>query len=303
MKFLALLVFLLSCTLGIDAASGQGFRGSAAGSRGASFAAQSGSTVIQTRSGFAGGAVIVTPQVRSFAVAPIVQFHTPAPVVVPYVVPYYYRPAFVRRYPSVVIIDAPYVSERTVVTQVAPGVVQAERRSAENPPSDTRTRASGQLAPFDPTPQEVVARMLKLVALRHGDMLYDLGAGDGRMVIAAAKKYGVKAVGFEIDPGLVKLARENVRKQGVENLVEIRQQDFLSADLAPASVVTLYLSYDGNLVLRPKLLGELKPGARVVSYAFDMGEWQPKITERYRDGGGDTHMIYYWQIGEPLAFR
>ena len=89
----------------------------------------------------------------------------------------------------------------------------------------------------------------------------------------------------------------------MEHLVEIRQQDFLSAELAPASVVTLYLSYDGNLALRPKLLGELKPGARVVSYTFDMGEWQPKISERYRDNGGDSHMIYYWQIGEPLAFR
>jgi precorrin-6B methylase 2 len=298
MKFLALLVFLLNCTLGIDAVAGQGFRGSFSGSRSVGVAGQTGSTVIQTRSGFAPGTVIVTQPVRSFAVAPIVQFHTPAPVVI--LSP---RPALVRRYPSVVIIDAPYVSDRTVVTQIAPGVVQAERRYADNPPSEARTRVSGQLAPFDPTPQEVVERMLKLVALRSGDVLYDLGAGDGRMAIAAAKKYGVKAVGFEIDAGLVKLARENVRKQGVENLVEIRQQDFLSADLSPASVVTLYLSYDGNLVLRPKLLGELKSGARVVSYAFDMGEWQAKITERYRDAGGDTHLIYYWQIGEPLAFR
>jgi precorrin-6B methylase 2 len=300
MKFLALLVFLLDCTIGIHAAAGQGFRGSVSGSHNVGVTGHSGSTVIQTRSGFAPGTVILTQPVRSFAVAPFVQFQTPAHVVVPVFSP---RHVFVPRYRSVVIIDAPYVSERTVVTQIAPGVVQAERRPAENPPSDTRTRASGQLAPFDPTPQEVVERMLKLVALRHGDVLYDLGAGDGRIVIAAAKKYGVKAVGFEIDPGLVKLARENVRKQGVENLVEIRQQDFLSTDLAPASVVTLYLSYDGNLALRPKLLGELKPGARVVSYTFDMGEWQPKITEHYRDAGGDTHMIYYWQIGEPLAFR
>jgi precorrin-6B methylase 2 len=300
MKFLALLVFLLDCTIGIDAAAGQGFRGSFSGGRGVVVTGQTSSTVIQTRSGFAPGTVIVTQPVRSFAVAPFVQFQTPAPVVVPVFSP---RHVFVPRYRSVVIIDAPYVSERTVVTQIAPGVVQAERRPADSPPSDARTRASGQLAPFDPTPQEVVERMLKLVALRNGDVLYDLGAGDGRIVIAAAKKYRVKAVGFEIDAGLVKLARENVRKQGVENLVEIRQQDFLSADLAPASVVTLYLSYDGNLALRPKLLGELKAGARVVSYTFDMGEWQPKITEHYRDAGGDTHMIYYWQMGEPLAFR
>ena len=306
MKFLTLLVFLLNCTLDIHAAAGQGFRGSVSGSRGVSVTGHSGSTVIQTRSGFAPSNVFVNPPVRSFALAPNVQFYSPAPLVAPHVVPHYhypYRYAPAPRYPSVVIIEAPYVSERTVVTQIAPGVVQAERRPAENPPSEARTRTSGQLAPFDPTPQEVVERMLKLVALRHGDVLYDLGAGDGRVTIAAAKKYGVKAVGFEIDAGLVKLARENVRKQGVEHLVEIRQQDFLSAELAPASVVTLYLSYDGNLALRPKLLGELKPGARVVSYTFDMGEWQPKITERYRDRGGDMHMIYFWQIGEPLAFR
>jgi ribosomal protein L11 methylase PrmA len=158
------------------------------------------------------------------------------------------------------------------------------------------------LAPFDPTPQEVVERMLKLAELKSGDVLYDLGAGDGRLVIAAAKKYGVKAVGIEIDPGLVKLARENVRKQGLERLVEIRQQDFLSARLSPASVVTMYLSYDGNLAVRPELMRQLKAGARVISYTFDMGDWQPKIAETYRDAGGDTHMLYLWEIGTSLAF-
>ena len=300
MKFFALLVFLFHCTIGIHAAAGQGFRGSISGGRGVVVTGQTSSTAIQTHSGLASGTVIVTQPMRSFALAPNVQFRHASPVVIPVFSP---RPVFVPRFPGVVIIDAPFVSDRTVVTQIAPGVVQAERRPAENPPSDARTRTSGQLAPFDPAPQEVVERMLKLVGLRHNDVLYDLGAGDGRMAIAAAKKYGVKAVGFEIDPGLAKLARENVRKQGVENLVEIRQQDFLNAELSPASVVTLYLSYDGNLALRPKLLGELKAGARVVSYTFDMGEWQPKISERYRDGGGDTHMIYYWQMGEPLAFR
>ena len=91
--------------------------------------------------------------------------------------------------------------------------------------------------------------MLAIAAVKKGDVVYDLGSGDGRVVIAAAKKYGVKAVGFEIDPGLVKLAQENVRQQGVEKLVEIRQQDFMTADLSKATVVTLYLSYDGNAAL------------------------------------------------------
>jgi hypothetical protein len=120
------------------------------------------------------------------------------------------------------------------------------------------------------------------------------------MVITAAKKYGVRAVGFEIDPGLVKLARENVRKQGVEKLVEIRQQNFMTADLSPATVVTLYLSYDGNLVLRPRLMDQLRAGARVVSYTFDMGDWSPKIVETYRDAEGNTHAL--WEMSAPELY-
>ncbi len=145
--------------------------------------------------------------------------------------------------------------------------------------------------------------MLTLAKLKRDDVLYDLGSGDGRIVIAAAKKFGTKAVGFEVDPGLIKLARENARQQGVEKLVEFREQDFLTADLSEASVVTLYLSYDGNLAVRPLLMQQLKPGARVVSYTFDMGDWSPKIAESYRDHGGDTHMMYLWEIGGPLAFN
>ena len=144
--------------------------------------------------------------------------------------------------------------------------------------------------------------MLTLAGVHKGDVVYDLGAGDGRIVIAAAKEYGIKAIGYEIDPGLAKLARENVRRQGVEKLVEIREQDFMSADLSPATVVTLYLSQDGNLAVRSKLLRELKPEARVVSYTFDMGDWQPKIVESYRDAGGDRHMLYLWQMLQPLLF-
>lgn len=214
----------------------------------------------------------------------------------------HYRPWGGYRSPTVVY-EVPYVPDVVVVPKAAPGAVGAESARYESSVGDHRTRTAGQLAPFDPTPQEIVERMLDLAALRSGDLLYDLGAGDGRVVIAAAKKYGVKAVGFEIDPGLVKLARENVVKQGVEKLVEIRQQDFLSADLSPASVVTLYLSYDGNLAVRSRLMDQLKAGARVVSYTFDMGDWPAKIAQTYRDSGGNIHMIYLWQMGEPLAFR
>jgi precorrin-6B methylase 2 len=235
-------------------------------------------------------------------VAPIATVRR-APVAIIGAIPLpHHRPRVFHRHPGIVIIDAPYFPQTTVITEVAPGVLREERRYAENPPDDLPTRAPGQLAPFDPTPQEVVERMLTLAGVKSGDVLYDLGAGDGRVVNTAAKKYGVKAVGFEIDAGLAKLARENARKQDVEKLVEIRQQDFLTADLSRASVVTLYLSYDGNLAVRPKLMKELKPGARVISYMFDMGDWQPKITENYRDAGGDTHMLYLWEMGGALTF-
>src|SRR5207245_11450622 len=111
--------------------------------------------------------------------------------------------------------------------------------------------------------------MVTIAAVEKGDVVYDLGWGDGRVVIAAAKKYGVKAVGFEIDPGLVKLAQENVRQQGVEKLVEIRQQDFMTADLSKATVVTSYLSCDGTGALQRKLMHELPSRDRVVHETFD----------------------------------
>jgi len=213
---------------------------------------------------------------------------------------------FKHRHGSIFFVGWPgyYVDATTVITEVAPGIVREERRYLEDSPTDTRMREPGQLAPFDPTPQEVVERMLMLADVRSSDVIYDLGSGDGRLLIAAAKKYGVRGVGFEIEPGLVKLARENARREGVEKLVEIRQQDFLSANLSRASVVTLYLSYDGNLAVREQLNRQLKPGARVVSYTFDMGDWPPKIAETYRDAAGDAHSLYLWEItARSLARR
>jgi len=213
-----------------------------------------------------------------------------------------HNPWFFRRHPGVLFIDVlPPVFGSTVITQVAPSIVQSDRRFAEGSPSDAGTRGPGQVAPFDPAPQEVVERMLTLAGVKKDDVVYDLGSGDGRIVIAAAKKYGVRAVGFEIDPGLVKLARETARREGVDKLVEIRQQDFLRADLSRASVVTLYLSYDGNLAVRPQLMRQLKPDVRVVSYTFDMGEWQPKVAETFRDSEGNSHQLYLWQVEQPMA--
>lgn len=149
---------------------------------------------------------------------------------------------------------------------------------------------SKKIVPFVPTPQEVVDKMIELAGVKKGDTVYDLGSGDGRIVITAAKK-GARAVGFEIDGDLVKESRENIRKAGVQNLAEIRQQDILTVDLSPASVVTMYLLPDVNLKLKPNLLSQLKPGSRVVSHAFDMGDWKPDKTERVN---GRT--VYFWTI-------
>jgi precorrin-6B methylase 2 len=212
-----------------------------------------------------------------------------------------HRHWFFKRHRGVVFIDAFPWAAPVVITQVAPGVI-AERRFSDEVPGESRPREAGQLAPFDPTPQEVVERMLALAAVKKGDVVYDLGSGDGRILITAAKKYGVRGVGYEIDAGLIKLARENAKRQGVAHLVEFRHEDFLAADLSAATVVTLYLSQDGNLAVRAQLMQQLNRGARVVSYTFDMGEWQPKISESYRDAAGDTHAIYLWEIGEPMLF-
>lgn len=149
---------------------------------------------------------------------------------------------------------------------------------------------SKKIVPFVPSPQEVVDRMIVLAEVKKGDTVYDLGSGDGRIVITAAKK-GAKAVGFEIDPDLVKESRENIKKAGVQDLAEIRNQDILTVDLSAASVVTMYLLPDVNLKLKPNLLSQLKPGSRVVSHAFDMGDWKPDKTER---ANGRT--IYLWTI-------
>jgi SAM-dependent methyltransferase len=149
---------------------------------------------------------------------------------------------------------------------------------------------SKKIVPFVPTPQEVVDKMIELAGVKKGDVVYDLGSGDGRIVITAAKK-GARAVGFDVDGDLVKESRENIRKAGVQELAEIRQQDILTVDLSGASVVTMYLLPDVNLKLRPNVLSQMKPGSRVVSHAFDMGDWKPDKTERV-----DGRTIYLWTV-------
>jgi cyclopropane fatty-acyl-phospholipid synthase-like methyltransferase len=152
-----------------------------------------------------------------------------------------------------------------------------------------------------PTPQEVVDRMLELAQITQKDILYDLGSGDGRIVITAARRYGAKAVGFEIDPVLVTHSQRNIKEAGVENLTEIREQDIQTVDLSCASVVAMYLYPGANLRLRDTLLRQLRPGSRVVSHYFGMGDWKPDRVEQMTDPAGFLRKIYLWRIGDQIT--
>ena len=152
------------------------------------------------------------------------------------------------------------------------------------------------IVPYVPTPQEVVDRMLDLAQVKKGDVVYDLGSGDGRIVVTAAKKYGVKAIGFEIDPERIKESHENIKKAGVGHLVEIRQQDIRAVDLSQASVLTMYLLPEVNLMIRPNIWKQMKPGSRVVSHDFDMGDWKPLKTEHIKDSSSWDHTLYLWHV-------
>jgi SAM-dependent methyltransferase len=161
------------------------------------------------------------------------------------------------------------------------------------------TKASRQLDVwYVATPHEVVDRMLHEAKVRTGDVVYDLGCGDGRMVIAAAKKFGTRGVGIDLDPVRIKEARANAKAQGVDRLVTFRVADLFETDLREATVVMLYLLPEVNRRLKPKLFAELRPGARVVSHDFDMGrDWPPDRDVKLGSDG-----IYMW-VMPPLAER
>ena len=162
--------------------------------------------------------------------------------------------------------------------------------------NDKKIVLAKKTVPYVPTPQIVVDRMLEAAQVKKGDVVYDLGSGDGRIVITAARRYGVQAVGFEIDPKLVEQSRKRIRDEGLEGLAQIRPQDIFTADLTPATVVTLYLLPRVNRRLRPRLLKQLRPGSRVVSHEFDMGDWNPVRVEQVKDSTGTDHPIYLWRI-------
>ena len=150
------------------------------------------------------------------------------------------------------------------------------------------------LAPFVPTPQDVVDRMLELANVGPNDVVYDLGCGDGRIVITAAERYGARGVGIDIDPQRVAESKANARLAGVNHLVEFFEQDAMKVDVSDATVVTLYLLSSSLLKLRPLLTRQLSPGSRIVSHAFSMGDWEADRVERFTDVRGNSRTLYVW---------
>ena len=165
--------------------------------------------------------------------------------------------------------------------------LEAQGLKLDPPPPDREPDV-----PFVPTRQEVVEAMLKMAGVKAGDLVYDLGCGDGRIVITAAQKFGARGVGIDINPVRIAEARANAARAGVADRVEFRVGDLFEADIAAATVVTLYLLPEVNLRLKPKLQRDLKPGTRIVSHDFSMGDdWKP---ERVQKVGNST--IYFWAI-------
>ena len=155
--------------------------------------------------------------------------------------------------------------------------------------------------PYVPTTDEAVKAMLKLADVKPADIVYDLGCGDGRIVIAAAKEYGAHGVGIDINPDRIQEAEANAKKTGVEKLVRFEENDLFDADIHEATVVTLFLLNSVNLKLRPKLLRDLKPGTRIVSNAFDMGDWKPDKEFTLDDNSDDydsglSHKFFLWIV-------
>lgn len=174
----------------------------------------------------------------------------------------------------------------------------AWRSTAPTSPQEASTQREpvNPEVPYVPTREDVMNEMFKMAGVGKNDVVYDLGCGDGRIVIAAAKQFGARGVGVDIDPQRIEESNENARKAGVTDRVSFIEGDLFEAEIGKATVVTLYLLPSVNLRLRPKLLKELKPGTRVVSHNYDMGDWKPDKQTQIGD-----HMVFFWVIPEKPA--
>jgi hypothetical protein len=211
------------------------------------------------------------------------------------------------------------VSQRGVLTVLAIGIglsslglasctqltTQVKAQSPSTPVETQQPEPTPQLqepkldVPYVPTPQAVVDKMIEMGQVNGQDVLYDLGSGDGRIPITAARKFGTRGVGIDIDPARIKEANENARKAGVSDRVQFLQQDLFKTDLRKATVVMLYLLPDVNLRLRPTLLRDLKPGTRIVSHEFNMGDWKPEQMVEVQ-GPNREHTVYLWIVPEQV---
>ena len=170
----------------------------------------------------------------------------------------------------------------TILSPLTPGTLVARQQPAS-------------LAPYVPTPLDVVHRMLELAMVTKDDVVYDLGCGDGRIVIEAAQRYGSRGVGIDYDPERIAEANAAAQRRGLQDLVTFRQEDALTAAVSDATVVMLYLLTSSNRKLRPMLTRQLRPGARSVSHAFRMGDWEPDETRSFEDQRGNTRTIHLWR--------
>jgi predicted O-methyltransferase YrrM len=169
----------------------------------------------------------------------------------------------------------------------APGTAPASSKIEKKPKLDVG---------YMPTPYEIVEKMLNMANVRNSDMVYDLGCGDGRVVVMAAKERGATGVGIDLDPVRIRESEENARKAGVADRVRFLQQDLFKTEIGDATVVMIYLWPEVNIRLRPKLFAELKPGTRILSHNHDMGEWKP---DQYAEIS--KHRIYFWVIPANIA--
>lgn len=155
---------------------------------------------------------------------------------------------------------------------------------------------------YVPTPQELVDVMLQMAKVNKNDLLYDLGSGDGRLVITAAKAYGARGIGIDIDPKRIAEAQTNAAEAKVEDKVEFRRQDLFKSDFKDATVITLYLLEELNKRLRPQLFAQVKPGTRIVSHAFTMGDWEPDAEQELKIKGG-SYDAYFWVVPANMSGR
>jgi len=164
------------------------------------------------------------------------------------------------------------------------------------PQAQTKRADAPQLAPYVPTPQDVVDRMLVIAGVQKSDFVVDLGCGDGRIPVTAAKTYGARGLGVDIDPVRIAEANANAKAAGVQHLVTFKLQDALKTDVSTATVVTTYLLSASNLRLRPILTKMMKPGSRIITHNFSMGDWASEKSDTFKDADGRTRTIYLYRV-------